>query len=512
MLRNTLAHSAAAASCKIPLCRTVNLTSSLRSSTFVRAYTFQRGWNIVLEERTDPNNKIRRVDLIPCDMREFTIELRPRLDEERYKKIASDVEKWLSINSGSSSNLGSISDTSARPTSLATSSTTAHTPAITVSLRSTDRALPETVAMLTIATPTLMQGQHLMDQLTCHFKDNLFPAAPMGALVDNGTPAATEPTDHWRDNHFWYAHVGVDRARREPNLVKDNSASSYRSDYAHHGTSTLSLLATHGSETSGLLKFGPHSEVHVIAVKSADPTTAEGCRQDLKAGGRIAGTGHTLMDGMELAREIIDLAPARGFRDDQCIVGINVAMPLCNIPIVAAEMQTLAKRGIPIVAGAGNIALPAQLGLAGGPGVYGIGAFGPDFNQILSCAYGRKIFAFAPGGEIFTAAARGSEHSSWNYSVGTSYAAPIALTITLVKHDRQPTMMAALHAVRNRALHGRLQLQDYTCANEAEEIAGRGFTGRWPTYVQMNHQAARRVVCDPGATPNLAMVWPSSAH
>ncbi|KAK3614739.1 hypothetical protein LTR22_027678 [Elasticomyces elasticus] len=211
------------------------------------------------------------------------------------------------------------------------------------------------------------------------------------------------------------------------------------------------------------------------------------------------------MDGMELAREIIDLAPARGFRDDQCIVGINVAMPLCNIPIAAAEMQTLAKRGIPIVAGAGNIALPAQLGLAGGPGVYGIGAFRPDFNQILSCAYGRKIFAFAPGGEIFIAAARGSEHSSWNYSVGTSYAAPIALAMTLVEHDRQPTMMAALHAVRNRALHGRLQLQDYKCANEAVEIAGRGFTGRWPTYVQMNHQAARRVVCDPGATPNLAM-------
>ncbi|KAK5689953.1 hypothetical protein LTR17_026102 [Elasticomyces elasticus] len=306
--------------------------------------------------------------------------------------------------------------------------------------------------MLTIATPTLMQGQHLMNQLTCHFKDDLSTAAPMGALVDNGTPAATEPTDHWRDNHFWYTHVGADQGRREPvprllqkpklvvvldsevdwkhlwlqplhgtnslytyqNLVKDNFASSYRSDYAHHGTSTLSFLATHGSETSGLLKFGPHSEVHVIAVKSADPTTAEGRRQDLKAGGRFAGTGHTLMDGMELAREIIDLASARGFRDDQCIVGINVAMPLCNIPIAAAEMQTLAKRGIPTVAGAGNVALPAQLGLAGGPGVYGIGAFGGDFNQILSCAYGRKIFAFAPGGEIFTAVARGSEHSSWN--------------------------------------------------------------------------------------------------
>ncbi|KAK3613981.1 hypothetical protein LTR56_027555 [Elasticomyces elasticus] len=502
MLRNTLARSAAAASCKIPLCRTVNLTSSRPNPTSIRPYTFQRGRNIVLEEHTDPSNKIRRVGLVHGDMREFSIELRPRLDEERYKKIASDVEKWLSINSGASSNPGSISDTSAGSTSLATSSTTAHTPAITVSLRVTDRVLPETVAMLTIATPTLMQGQHLMDQLTCHFKDNLFPAAPMGALVDNGTPAATEPTDHRRDNHFWHAH----------NLVKDNSASSHRSDYAHHGTSTLSLLATHGSETSGLLKFGPHSEVHVIAVKSADPTTAEGRRQDFKAGGRFAGNGHTLMDGMELAREIIDLAPARGFRDDQCIVGINVAMPLCNIPIAAAEMQTLAKRGIPIVAGAGNIALPAQLGLAGGPGVYGIGAFGPDFNQILSCAYGRKIFAFAPGGEIFTAAARGSEHSSWYYSVGKSYAAPIALAMTLVEHDRQPTMMAALHAVRNRALHGRLQLQDYKCANEGEEIAGRGFTGRWPTYVQMNHQAVRRVVCDPGATPNLAMVWPSSAH
>lgn len=212
---------------------------------------------------------------------------------------------------------------------------------------------------------------------------------------------------------------GVDAAHPEltDSVIESfNAASTPMTPHAH-GTSIAALIAGHGR------LIGAAPKARLLAVRAFDPN-----------GGSADGTTFAILKGL-------DWAAAHKAR----IINMSFAGP--NDPAMQRSLAAAAKRGIVLIAAAGNAGPKSPpLYPAADPNVIAVSATDADDKPFALSNRGPHIAIAAPGDQLLVAVPGGYEVSS-----GTSYSAAEISGVVALMLARDPKLTPAQALLRLQA-------------------------------------------------------------